>query len=560
MYRGVVGGLLVSLLAGPALRAELLPLRLYTSADGLAGDSVQSLAEDPRGFLWIGTSTGVSRFDGYTFTGYGTEDGLPHPSANVLKIASDGTVWVGTSEGLAHSVRQPVAGRPLFEALKIGPDGSDRTDSDPARRDHVLALAEGPAGRIWVGTSGGLLAVDRTDRALRARRVSLGPHEETADFEVYALFAEPGGRLWAGTSRGLFERRPDGRTTRHPLWPDAEGVDPVRALALDARGVLWVAHQRGVFAARLAAASAVSESTWFERANGQGKGGPSWRRPATDREIRAFSVASLVPKGHCSGGIAIGRDGTAWFSTSGGLIALSEGRSRLVSIENGFPERSLEALLTDRNGNLWIGAEARGLLRLSAGGFVSFGPADGLGNLRIANVFEDRAGEVVIVASDSSRRLYLFSDGRFEDVTPQAFLRLAKPGWGWNQTILQDRRGAWWFPSAEGLLRFPSTGARGLKAARPAQVYTSRDGLPSDEIFRLYEDRRGDLWLSMLNTPRTLVRFDRDTERFEVFPPFAPPFDSAPTAFAEDAAGNLWIGYYLGGLVRMLERVRVRRL
>ncbi|HXU31632.1 MAG TPA: two-component regulator propeller domain-containing protein, partial [Thermoanaerobaculia bacterium] len=195
MYRGVVAGLLVSLLAGPALRAELLPLRLYTAADGLAGDFIQSLAEDPRGFLWIGTSTGVSRFDGYTFASYGTEDGLPHPSANALLIASDGMIWVGTSQGLAHSIREPVSGRPLFETLGLGDSSAD----------HVLALAEGAAGRIWVGTTGGLLAVDRAGAKFRVRREPLGvnglqgPAAQNRQAEVYSLLADTAsGRLWAG--------------------------------------------------------------------------------------------------------------------------------------------------------------------------------------------------------------------------------------------------------------------------------------------------------------------------------------------------------------------------
>src|SRR6185295_3768831 len=177
------------------------------------------------------------------------------------------------------------------------------------------------------------------------------------------------------------------------------------------------------FAARLPAATAASDRSWIERADDVRPRSLAWRLPAAEQDLRVFPVASMIPKGNCSGGIALGRDGTAWFTTSGGLLALSADRWRLYSVENGFPERSLSPLVTDRSGNLWIGAETRGLLRLSTGGFVSFGPADGLGNRRIANLFEDRAGELLVLASDeSSRRLYVFDEGRFEEVTPQAFL------------------------------------------------------------------------------------------------------------------------------------------
>lgn len=558
MHRGVVGGLLVSLLAGPALRAEHLPLKLYTAADGLVGDFVQALAEDPRGFLWIGTSTGVSRFDGHAFASYGTEDGLPHPSANVLRTSSDGTIWVGTSQGLAYSASEPIAGRPLFESLKLG----------DAAANHVNSLELGPAGRLWVGTSGGLLSVEPSGRGFRVRRVPLGPTQppgHPGHLEVYSLLAERNGRLWVGTSQGLIERFPDGRFVRHRLWPDAGGEDPVLALALETRKdftLLWVAHQRGVFAAPLAAASVPGGPTWLARAGSAPEvrsRQPSWRSPASEHEIRLFSIGLAVAKGNCSGGIALGKDGTAWFTTSGGLLALSEERWRLYSVEHGFPERSLSPLLADRSGNLWVGAETRGLLRLAAGGFVSFGPADGLSNRRIANIFEDRAGELVVLASDeASRRIYVFADGRFEEVTPPAFLHLAKPGWGWSQTVWQDRRGEWWLPTGEGLLHFPAGDIRSLRTAKPLRTYTPRDGLPSPEVFRLYEDRRGDLWLSLLATPQTLVRLHRSTGELEAYTPFPPPFATAPTAFAEDAAGNLWIGFYAGGLARWNETEGLR--
>ena len=66
----------------PSTHAERLPLKGYTVADGLAHNVVNKIFRDSRGFLWFGTNDGLSRFDGYTFTNYGTAEGLPHPTVN----------------------------------------------------------------------------------------------------------------------------------------------------------------------------------------------------------------------------------------------------------------------------------------------------------------------------------------------------------------------------------------------------------------------------------------------------------------------------------------------
>lgn len=541
MHRRVVGWGLVLALAAPALRAERLPLKLYTAADGLAGDAIQALAEDPRGFLWVGTTTGLSRFDGVGFTTYGVRDGLPHPAANTVLVSSDGTVWVGTPEGLSHSSRAPRAGGPMFETLRMG---------DPLA-NRVQALAEVKAGRLWVGTLGGLFTVDPLARGLEVRREPLG---YGGYLEIYSLEVEGDGRLWVGTSRGLAERFPDGRVRWHHLWPDADGFDPIKALARDRAGTLWVAHSRAVFAARPPAGGWSWEGSWVEEARARARsagleGRLAWRAPVSAGGLGLLPLAA--PEEGSSGGIALGGEGTVWVSTSLGVLSLHAEGWRLLSGDHGLPpDRSFTALLRDRGGNLWIGTEARGLACLSPRGLISYGPPDGLEGLRIGNVFEDRSGELLVRSS----RLYLFSGERFEDVTPPALLRLGKPGWGWHQTVLQDRQGEWWFPSGEGLLRFPAVAARELKTAVPLHHYTRRDGLPGLDVFRLYEDRRGDLWLSLLDGDHRLVRYRREADRFESIPPFPSSLVGAPSAFEEDEAGNLWLGFYLGGLARWNER------
>src|SRR5215467_15966908 len=83
-------------------RAERLPLKSYTAADGLAHYNVQRIVRDSRGFLWFCTFEGLSRFDGYGFTNYGLEHGLPSQVINDLLETREGEYWVATGAGLCR--------------------------------------------------------------------------------------------------------------------------------------------------------------------------------------------------------------------------------------------------------------------------------------------------------------------------------------------------------------------------------------------------------------------------------------------------------------------------
>src|SRR6266481_416060 len=95
--------LITLLLAMPSsANAERLPIKTYTTTDGLASDGVNRIVRDSRGFLWFCTSEGLSRFDGYSFTNYGTEQGLPHTTVNDLLETRGGELWVATNGGLVR--------------------------------------------------------------------------------------------------------------------------------------------------------------------------------------------------------------------------------------------------------------------------------------------------------------------------------------------------------------------------------------------------------------------------------------------------------------------------
>src|SRR5215510_8132674 len=94
--------LLVLLALSNLTRAERLPIKTYTTVDGLAHNNINKIVRDSRGFLWFCTGDGLSRFDGYTFTNFGTEQGLHHREVTDLLETRSGEYWVATKGGLVR--------------------------------------------------------------------------------------------------------------------------------------------------------------------------------------------------------------------------------------------------------------------------------------------------------------------------------------------------------------------------------------------------------------------------------------------------------------------------
>ena len=82
--------------------AEQLPVKTYTTGEGLPRDSVTLIRQDSRGFIWLAAGDGLSRFDGYKFTNYTTDDGLPDRRVNDLIETSRGIYWIATDAGLCR--------------------------------------------------------------------------------------------------------------------------------------------------------------------------------------------------------------------------------------------------------------------------------------------------------------------------------------------------------------------------------------------------------------------------------------------------------------------------
>ena len=123
--------------------------------------------------------------------------------------------------------------------------------------------------------------------------------------------------------------------------------------------------------------------------------------------------------------------------------------------------------------------------------------------------------------------------------------------------MLEDHTGEWWIATTKGLLRYPKLSSFELLAHTPPKnVYTTRDGLASDVVLRVFEDSHGDIWIATVNgrNGHGLSCWERSTESFHHYTEAngLPSLNSFyPISFAEDRSGAIWIGFSIGGgLVR----------
>ena len=513
--------------------AEQLPIRTYTTADGLGHNRVKRIVQDSHGFLWFCTAGGLSRFDGYKFINYTVEDGLPAPSINDLLETQDGVYWVATNSigvirfNVLAGSRSPSA-EPPASRFTVYPV------SDEPVSNRVNLLYKDNAGLIWAGTDGGLFYLDETNGASQFRRVQLGiPSHPDIEVQVWALAEDNAGSLWIGTTFGLVRRFSDGRIIHYAIQP-SDKRDTVLALLVDKRGMLWVGHQSGLITFHPESASTSA-----------GKRTVSLALPG---DARRYTTSGKLVQGLCQTS-----DGSIWIVAFGGLLMQFD---REVFHTYMIAQRAgdrLGVLVEDRVGNLWTGTDINGALKITRHGLVNYGVDDGLGQ-NVSSVFENRAGELYV--SSSVWRISHFDGTKFTTVRPNLPRSVTDESWRHFSGFIEDHTGEWWIGTREGLCRFPKVNRFEQLARTPAKaIYTTRDGLANNDVTRLFEDSRGDIWIaSFVPSIEVVTRWDRETGTFHRYSETdgLRPFTSV-NSFSEDAMGGVWMGFREGGLARYKE-------
>jgi diguanylate cyclase (GGDEF)-like protein len=215
----------------------------YTADSGLPFSALTAIAQDRDGFIWIGSQTGLMRFDGYTFRTYQHDPRDPDslPSNFVQSLLADGAhVWVGTvNAGLARY--DSASGK--FKRYPVGgAHGTSAADID-------TLIGDGKGG-LWIGTESGLDHLQpATGRIVSFHYGRAGDDHAQRD-QILALHLQPNGDLLVGSAAGLARFRVASQRFEPLAVKDASGK-PI-AVGVDAFGEdslhrLWFGTtQRGV--------------------------------------------------------------------------------------------------------------------------------------------------------------------------------------------------------------------------------------------------------------------------------------------------------------------------
>lgn len=538
----VVAVVAVAVVASAPARAEHLPVHVYTTADGLANARVQGLARDRRGFLWFATHEGVSRFDGARFETFGLGDGLPALDATSALETSDGAIWIGTTGGLARLDPAARAARPRFTAVHLGADVDDSVTTIVEDREHVL----------WAGTEGGLWRLGVAGQPLAPARVELEGRRQ----RVYAIAQDPAGSLWLGMGRGVIRRTAAGVVSHYAYSPHTATDDRILRVLVDRAGVVWIGGiELGLVALRPPAPDvavvAADDSLW----EAAGRAGPARgadgevRVPAEPGALVRYTEADGFTHHGVRRGMCQDSTGALYFGSTT-LVRFDGHRFTQLDPSRGFPEDSFAPCVEDVAGNLWFGGDQVGVVRLSRRGFVTYRTGDGLAGTRINGISEGPDGELYVTALRDVHTLHRLDGDRFVAVEPRVAPADRGGAWGWGQVGFLDRDRRWWYATQLGLARYPEVARlEDLATTLPRFWHRGDDGLPGRDIWRLYQDRAGDVWISTLSADG-LARWDRARDALApVIDPALPA--AAVDAFAEDAHGQLWLGYNDGAVVAL---------
>jgi signal transduction histidine kinase/streptogramin lyase len=475
-----------------------------------APTEIRVLAQTGDGYLWLGTVSGLVRFDGVRFVPFLPlgNDTLPAAGVRALMEGRDGTLWIVWETGaVSHLVSGRLTSYGSHDGLAA-----------------AFQLAESSRGEVVAGTEAGLA------RLTDGRWKDVGSEWGFKGNEARAVWFDKSDALWVETTDRVVYRPSGGPRFLDPGWP-------LRRVAYQAEfdqtpdGTIWMAE--------------MARSAHTLRQVGDSN-------PVTEVKVGAYSLL-------------IDRRGSLWIGTRGdGLRRVpdpSRIRGRVVAQfgpeaeqfteKDGLLSNVIWDLLEDREGNIWVSSD-RGLERFREGSLVPFATR---GGLRPRGVFANRDSSVWISAFATKEITRIGPRGRDDVHEPPCWCyRMAQDSsgdvWAFEDTIVVRFRGlkptkvplkggellaidaividpsgtVWISDQAMGLVRVTGNRLDPVAPAREIGRFTA-----------LFSDRRGRIWVG---SGSRVVLYDHG--KLSRFGADAGVKAGQITDLYEDHEGNIW--------------------
>ena len=423
--------------------------------DGFFSGLPFAIAQTQDGYLWVGTTSELLRFDGVRFVRWSAdrEQRLPPGRVYALHGARDGSLWIATSGGLSQWKNQTLTNFP-------GPTGG------------VISILEDHNGTIWFAQSTAA-SPEPLCRVVGASKQCLGAADGMPRFDMAdALLEDPQGNIWIGGDTTLVRWRPGSQSVYRPIGLQNNSASGVVGLASTPDGKIWVGINR----------------------SGSGLG----LQQLENGQWSAFRAHDLDSSSWVVNALLMDRQGTLWIGTvDRGLYRLRDNQVDHVDRTSGLSSNHVQNIFEDREGNIWV-ATSQGIDRFSDTPVVSFSDNEGLCSAEVVSVLAARDGGVWVGGAGGISRV---RDGRV------SCFRSGKGLPGDQVTsLLEDHLGRLWVGIDDALWMY--------ERGTPRRI-TKPDGRPIGFVTSLAEDAAHSIWAVARGSTRTVMRIQELTVREE---------------------------------------------
>lgn len=545
---------------------------IYSYRKGLSQNTVLSIMQDSRGFMWIGTWDGLNRFDGYTFQIYRPDYSNPKgkiscETANAIAEDNDGNLWIGTDKGLNQYIYKTDSFRTFYYSFY---------NSNSLPSDSICALVFDQSGLLWIGTNKGLCSYNIQERLFKRYYYRRNNESSIPSDEITTLYADDLNHLWIGTKNGVAVLDLKTRSIKRiSLTGCGDGKSGhINSFAEEANNI-WVATDCGI--------SIISKYSFAEVSNYRADIG------GLPEDFTNQSVFKLLND----------RRGRMWIGTPENgiyIFYLKSGRlKRIFSDFNsryGLSNNAILSFAVSAAGEVWIGT-MHGLNMFSDYSYkfphyIVSGPQFEHGhNLVWAFQALDNGNIVIgthggLVEFDLIKKQFLhFSENDFGSIPVRA-LKITDDKKVWVGTLGQglflldqygnvrrvfkaedaggiagndiwkitsDNKNNIWIACTGGISCINLSNYNCKTWAYPG--YESKGNISGNVVYHVMVDKVGIVWLSTFNG---LDRLDPATGKIYVFHhdkgnPASISNDRILSTF-EDSHGNIWVGTFGGGLCK----------
>lgn len=483
----------------------------YSVEQGLIQSQINSLCQDEKGYIWIGTLGGVSKFDGVNFKNYSTKNGLINNQINAIFNDKDNKIWLGSLGGV--SIFYGNKFQNLFFDKKL-------------ENFFVTSITQEKNGTIWLSTDGGGIIKFQNNQFHYINIPSKNPTESNY---VRHIFCDDINRKWLSTKNGVYIL-----DTNNHLKDTIENINASQVF-IDKSGTIWCStYGDGIL-------QITNEITKNYTVEVDG---------VLSNHIRAFKAK---------------KDGSFWFVSKSGITKIHNNTITNFSEKDGLSVPNIKSIIEDSEGNIFMGSDGGGLIKFTNDKFISYTQNDGLNSNIIMSILEDQNeaiwfssyGNGVCKMVDNKFTFYTENDGLGNNTVWCSLLGKKNRIWFGTSTgfsvfdgkkiksynskhglnankvyaLAQDDDENIWIGSKEGLSVLYLT-------KDSLYNFPSSSGLPTN-IRSILIENTSSIWLC---SSEGLVKFNPQTKQNIIYTTNNGLPDNSVMTLVKDEADRMWVG------------------